>query len=128
MANTTSTTKKASAKATAPATEVKLNSFVGVMYHFTPVQGSTDRICWFDTLNAKKTDTIEFPARLTDDKKYLADYIKEHTVLEVTVKELPEVEGKRQFEIVSMHSETRAESKRVNLNALLGYEERKVKA
>lgn len=118
MANKATTTKKATA-------EVKYNKFIGIMFQFKPVENSTDRICWFDTLNAAKTETIKFPALLTNDTKYLAGYIKNHTVLEVTVKELPPVEGKRRFEIVSMMSE----NERTNLNALLGYEEaHKVKA
>lgn len=118
MANTKTTAKKETA-------EVKYNKFIGIMYQFKPVESSTDRICWFDTLNAKKTETIKFPARLTDKDKYLAGYVKNHTVLEVTVKELPPVEGKRRFEIVSMMSE----NERTNLNALLSYEEaHKIKA
>lgn len=111
-------TKKSTAKATTPATEIKYNSFVGILYKYTPVQDSTDRICWFDTLNAKKTDTIKFPALLTDPKKYLAGYIINHTILVITVKELPEVEGKRRFEIVSM----RSEGEQTNFDALKNYE------
>lgn len=114
MATKTTTAKKA----TAP--EIKTAKFVGIMYQFKTVEGSTDRICWFDTLSADKSKTVKFPARLTDESRYLAGYIKNHTVLEVTVKELPPVEDKRRFEIVSMMSE----NERTNLNALLSYEEK----
>jgi hypothetical protein len=110
---------KAKATAKKATAEVKYNKFIGIMYQFKPVEGSKDRICWFDTLNAAKTETIKFPALLTDENKYLAGYVKNHTVLEVTVKELPPVENKRRFEIVSLMSE----NERTNLNALLSYEE-----
>lgn len=109
-------TKSTSKKTVA---EAKYNKFIGIMFQFKPIEGSTDRICWFDTLNATKTETIKFPALLTNSTKYLAGYVKNRTVLEVVVKELPPVEDKRRFEIVSMMSE----NERTNLNALLSYEE-----
>jgi hypothetical protein len=119
MSNTTSTTKKASAKTAQTVTEVKLHKFVGIMYQFTNVQNSTDRICWFDTLSKDKSHAVKFSALLTDEDAYLAGYIKGHKVLEVTVKELPEVNGKKRFEIVNMMTE----SERINYNALLQYAE-----
>lgn len=117
-------TKTTAKKATVATEEVKFNKFVGILYQFKPVENSTDRICWFDTLNAEKTKAIKFPALLTDSDKFLAGYVKNHTVLEITVKELPPVEGKHRFEIVSMMSE----SEQTNFNALLSYAERKAKA
>lgn len=109
------TTKKSTTKATAPATETKLFSFRGIVRSFTNVEKTSNRIVKFDTLNAKKTKTIQFYALLKDTEIYLAPYIKSKTVVEVQVKELPAVEGKRQFEIVSLMSEL----DRTNFNILL---------
>lgn len=112
MANNSTTTKKTTAKKSA---EVKLFSFRGLVRSFTTVEGSTNRIVKFDTLNASKTKNIQFFALLTDSELYLAPYIKSKSVVEVQVKELPAKDGKRQFEIVSLMSEL----DKVNFNILL---------
>ena len=111
---------KTTSKKTSVASTEKFNKFVGILYQFKQVEGTEHRICWFETLNADGTKTIKFPALLTDNTRYLAGYIKNHTVLEVTVKELEPVEGKRRFEIVSMMSEV----ERINYNTLVAYAEK----
>lgn len=103
MATKTTTTKKATApKATV---EVTTANFRGLVRSFTTVEGTNNRIVKFDTLSKKTNRPVQFYALLTDEEIYLAPYIKSKTVVEVTVKELPPVEGKRRFEIISLMSQ-----------------------
>lgn len=108
MATKTTTAKKTTA-------EVKTFNFRGLVRSFSTVEGTNHRIVKFDTLNASKTRPVQFYALLTDESIYLAPYIKSKTMVEVTVKELPAKEGKRQFEIVSLMSEL----DKTNFNILL---------
>lgn len=94
--------------------------FRGIVRSFTTKDNV--RIVKFDTLNKAKTKTVQFYAQLTDKEIYLASYIKSKAVVNVQVKELEPVEGKRRFEIVSMMSEL----DRTNFNILL--EDSKAKA
>ena len=119
MANNTSKKTVATAATKTVKAEVgKTSKFIGILYQFKAVEGSTNKICWFETLNASKTKTVKFAALLKDDT-YLAGYIRNHTPLEVTVVEAEPDGDKRRWEIVSILSE----SERINFNRLLEYAE-----
>ena len=121
MSNTTTSKKATATKKTVTTVKAevgKTSKFIGILYQYKAIEGSTNKICWFETLNASKTKTVKFAALLKDDT-YLAGYIRNHTPLEVTVVEVEPDGDKRRWEIVSILSE----SERINFNKLLEYAE-----
>lgn len=96
--------------------------FNGIVVGYTPLEEG-GRLIRFSCLNREKTATVSFYASLADDKFYLAPYIKSGKCCRVTVRDLPPVNEKRRFAVVSIMSYDEL----ARFNELLKYEPKEVK-